>query len=213
MPQTLQVIVLVRAAVVVVLVAAACCGCRRSFGYRAVGTAVGPGALGLVPDTAKVRSHRRVSGIVFLMFSIGLEFRLPQAKAMRLALFGVALAQAAITPVLAMISLQLFHHGWLAGLAPGGALAMRSTAIVSEMLVERRELRAARTRCYGGSLVPGSGRHRISVRHRNAGERRRRAQASLRAVRAQRAARPFARLAEGYRYQVEEGSRGCIRLR
>ena len=38
-------------------------------------------------------------GIVFLMFSIGLEFSLPQLRAMRRAVFGLGLAQVAITTV------------------------------------------------------------------------------------------------------------------
>jgi Kef-type K+ transport system membrane component KefB len=38
-------------------------------------------------------------GVVFLMFSIGLEFSLPQLRAMRRAVFGLGLAQVAITTV------------------------------------------------------------------------------------------------------------------
>jgi CPA2 family monovalent cation:H+ antiporter-2 len=141
MPQTLQLILLVLAAVVVVVVACRLLRLPPILGYLAVGTAVGPRALGLVPDTANVRSIAEF-GIVFLMFSIGLEFSLPQVKAMRRAVFGLGLAQVAITTVLAMIGLHLFHYGWLAGFALGGALAMSSTAIVSKMLVERMELGA-----------------------------------------------------------------------
>src|SRR5215831_9904021 len=139
MPQTLQLILLVLAAVVVVVVACRLLRLPPILGYLAVGTAVGPRALGLVPDTANVRSIAEF-GVVFLMFSIGLEFSLPQLKAMRRALFGLGLAQVAITTILAMIGLHLFHYGWLTGFALGGALAMSSTAIGSKMLVERMEL-------------------------------------------------------------------------
>jgi CPA2 family monovalent cation:H+ antiporter-2 len=139
MPQTMQLILLVLAAVVVVVVACRLLRLPPILGYLAVGTAVGPRALGLVPDSANVRSIAEF-GIVFLMFSIGLEFSLPQLKAMRRALFGLGLAQVAITTILAMIGLHLFHYGWLTGFALGGALAMSSTAIGSKMLVERMEL-------------------------------------------------------------------------
>jgi len=139
MPQTLQLILVVLAAVVVVVVACRLLRLPPILGYLAVGTAVGPRALGLVPDTANVRSIAEF-GVVFLMFSIGLEFSLPQLKAMRRALFGLGLAQVAITTILAMIGLHLFHYGWLTGFALGGALAMSSTAIGSKMLVERMEL-------------------------------------------------------------------------
>jgi monovalent cation:H+ antiporter-2, CPA2 family len=74
------------------------------------------------------------------MFSIGLEFSLPQLKTMSRAVFGLGLAQVSITVVLSMLALNLLHYGWLAGFVLGGALAMSSTAIVSKILAERNEL-------------------------------------------------------------------------
>src|SRR5437879_13108137 len=132
MPQTLQLLRIVLAASVLVVVA-----CRRLrlppiLGYLAVGIAVGPRALGWVPENADVRSLAEF-GIVFLMFSIGLEFSLPQLKSMRRAVFGLGLAQVAITTVAAMIVSHLLGYRWLAGLALGGAVAMSSTAIVSKL--------------------------------------------------------------------------------
>src|SRR4029077_7601275 len=111
-----------------------------------------PHALGWVPDNADVRDLAEF-GIVFLMFSIGLEFSLPQLKAMRRAVFGLGLAQVAITTAVAMFSLHLLGYRWLAGLALGGALAMSSTAIVSKMLAERKELGTAHGRDVVGLLL------------------------------------------------------------
>ena len=87
------------------------------------------------------------------MFSIGLEFSLPQLKAMRRAVFGLGLAQVAITTAAAMVALHLVGYGWQAGFALGGALAMSSTAIVSKMLAERMEIASPHGRDIMGILL------------------------------------------------------------
>src|SRR5438552_4733417 len=152
MPQTLQLILIVLAAAVVVVVACRLLRLPPILGYLAVGIAVGPRALGWVPENADVRSLAEF-GIVFLMFSIGLEFSLPQLKSMRRAVFGLGLAQVAITTAVALAVLPLFGLGWQAGLALGGAWAMSSTAIVSKMLGERMELATPHGRDIMGILL------------------------------------------------------------
>ena len=152
MPRTLQLILLLLAAAVVAIVA-----CRRLrlppiLGYLVVGVAVGPHALGWVPDNADVRDLAEF-GIVFLMFSIGLEFSLPQLNAMRRAVFGLGLAQVVITTIIAMVGLHLLGYSWLAGFTLGGAMAMSSTAIVSKMLAERTELNSVHGRDVMGTLL------------------------------------------------------------
>jgi K+:H+ antiporter len=152
MPQTLQLILLLLAAAVVAVVACRLLRLPPILGYLAVGIAVGPHALAWVPDNADVRDLAEF-GIVFLMFSIGLEFSLPQLKAMRRAVFGLGLAQVAITTVAVMVTLHFMGYRWLAGLALGGAMAMSSTAIVSKMLAERTELNTAHGRDAMGILL------------------------------------------------------------
>src|ERR1700682_6528440 len=125
-PQTLQLILLLLASAVVVVVACRLLRLPPILGYLVVGIAVGPHALGWVPDDANVRDLAEF-GVVFLMFSIGLEFSLPQLKTMRRAVFGLGLAQVAITTLVAMVGLHFLRFGWLAGFALGGALAMSST--------------------------------------------------------------------------------------
>src|SRR5437660_9019869 len=152
MPQTLQLILLLLAAAVVVVVACRLLRLPPILGYLAVGIAVGPHALALVPSSADVRDLAEF-GIVFLMFSIGLEFSLPQLKAMRRAVFGLGLAQVAITTLAAMVLLHLFGAGWQAGFALGGMLAMSSTAIVSKMLAEKMEIATPHGRDVMGILL------------------------------------------------------------
>jgi len=145
MPHILQVILLLLAASVVVVIACRLLHLPPILGYLVVGVALGPHAFGWVPDNAGVRDLAEF-GIVFLMFSIGLEFSLPQMKTMRRAVFGLGLAQVAITTAFAMLGLYLLGYGWLAGITLGGALAMSSTAIVSKMLSEKNELNSAHGR-------------------------------------------------------------------
>src|SRR6185369_6511568 len=139
MPHTLVLIITLLAAAVVVVVVCRLARLPLIVGYLVVGVAVGPHALAWVPydDTTRYIAE---FGVVFLMFSVGLEFSLPQLRAMRRAVFGLGLAQVVITTVGAMVVLHFLGYGWHVGMVLGGALAMSSTAIVSKMLAERMEL-------------------------------------------------------------------------
>ena len=108
-------------------------------GYLVVGFIAGPAMMKLVPDGADTRFLGEI-GIVFLMFSIGLEFSLPKLRAMRHLVFGVGLAQVVVTMLLVAGLVVGLTGQPLTGLAVAGALAMSSTAIVSKLLTERLEL-------------------------------------------------------------------------
>ena len=116
-------------------------------GYLAVGAVIGPYSTGLVSDAQSLEGLAEF-GVVFLMFTVGLEFSLPQLLAMRKIVFGLGLAQVSISILgsiiitLAIVFLlpSLGTTSWQAALAMGGAWAMSSTAIVSKMLAERMEL-------------------------------------------------------------------------
>ncbi|MDB5118716.1 MAG: potassium transporter, partial [Mucilaginibacter sp.] len=116
-------------------------------GYLVVGIAIGPHALGLVGNNDATHGLAEY-GVVFLMFSIGLEFSLPKLMAMRRIVFGLGFAQVILTIAAAMVFgwatayvlPQFIRMSWEAAFALGGALAMSSTAIVSKILTERVEL-------------------------------------------------------------------------
>ena len=152
MPHSLVLIITLLAAAVFVVVVCRLVRLPPILGYLVVGVLVGPHALAWVPydDTTRYVAE---FGIVFLMFSIGLEFSLPQLRAMRRAVFGLGLSQVAITTVVAMVALHFVGYGWQAGLVLGGALAMSSTAIVSKMLAERMELGTPHGRDIMGILL------------------------------------------------------------
>ena len=152
MPATLHLVLILLAAAVVVVVACRLARLPPILGYLAVGIVLGPHALAWVPDDADTHYLGEI-GIVFLMVSIGLEFSLPQLRAMRRAVFGLGLAQVTITTLVGIVALQLAGYGWQVGLVLGGALAMSSTAIVSKMLAERMELGTPHGRDVMGILL------------------------------------------------------------
>ncbi|PTN11755.1 monovalent cation:proton antiporter family protein [Nitrosomonas aestuarii] len=108
-------------------------------GYLLAGVIIGPHALGWVPETEETR-HLAEFGVVFLMFSIGLEFSLSKLVTMKRIVFGFGTSQVVISILLVMAITWFLDMDWRIGLALGGALAMSSTAIVIKMLSERLEL-------------------------------------------------------------------------
>ncbi len=139
----LEITLLLLAAVVVGVVAFRLLQMPPLLAYLAVGIVIGPHALGLVPDLEDTR-YLAEFGVVFLMFSIGLEFSLARLRTMRRLVLGLGGAQVTLTVVSTMAA------GWLVGryfgvglagaFALGGALAMSSTAIVMKMMAERAQV-------------------------------------------------------------------------
>jgi monovalent cation:H+ antiporter-2, CPA2 family len=139
MPHTLQSILVLLASAVVVVVLCRISRLPAILGYLVIGVVVGPFGLRWIPDNETTRFFAEF-GIVFLLFSIGLEFSLGQLKAMRRAVFGLGLTQVVATTLIAMAAFRWFWGSWQIGFVLGGALAMSSTAIASKMLTERNEL-------------------------------------------------------------------------
>ena len=129
-------------------------------GYLLVGIVIGPYGLRLADENETTHTLAEL-GVVFLMFSIGLEFSLPKLSSMRRAVFGLGMAQVLLTIVATMVFgwavaylvPQLTNISWRAAFALGGALAMSSTAIVSKMLTERLELESPHGRQIIGILL------------------------------------------------------------
>ncbi|MDE2287810.1 MAG: monovalent cation:proton antiporter-2 (CPA2) family protein [Burkholderiales bacterium] len=127
-----------------------------TLGYLVVGVIIGPHAFGVVGDSERMQ-YLAEFGVVFLMFSIGIEFSLPKLKAMRRVVLGLGVSQVVLTilaSVLAGFAINWWYPlSWQASLALGGALAMSSTAIVSKLLSERLELESEHGRNIMGVLL------------------------------------------------------------
>jgi monovalent cation:H+ antiporter-2, CPA2 family len=148
----LSLIVIVLAASVVTVGVCRRLGLPSLLGYLAVGMLLGPHAFKLIPDSAQAKSIAEY-GVVFLMFSIGLEFSLPQFRSMRRVVLGLGGAQYALTLLLfASIALALTQT-LASSIVLAAALAMSSTAIGIKLLAERNELSAPVSRPVIGVLL------------------------------------------------------------
>jgi CPA2 family monovalent cation:H+ antiporter-2 len=152
MTDTLPLILLLLAAAVVVVVIFRMMGLPPILGYLLVGAVLGPHAAGWVPDTEQTR-HLAEFGVVFLMFSIGLEFSLARLYSMKRIVFGLGAVQVVVSTLVATLLARFAGIPWLAGLALGGALSMSSTAMLSKLLTERGELYAPHGREVIGVLL------------------------------------------------------------
>lgn len=121
-------------------------------GYLLVGIVIGPHALRWIPANANTDVLGEI-GVVFLMFSIGLEFSLPKLKAMKQSVLGMGGAHLGITLLVVMLGAWYLDLSWQSGLILGAALTMSSTAIVSKLLAERLELEKPHGRHVFGVLL------------------------------------------------------------
>ncbi|MDR0478807.1 MAG: cation:proton antiporter [Burkholderiaceae bacterium] len=131
-------------------------------GYLLAGVVMEPHTLGLAfgQDADSIK-HLAEYGVVFLMFVIGLEFSLPRLRAMRRHVFGLGLAQVALTMLIATLAAAAlarwlpgrWHLGWRQALALSGTMAMSSTAIVVKLMADRMELESAHGQRVMGVLL------------------------------------------------------------
>ncbi len=109
-----------------------------SLGYLLVGVILGPHTIGptvYVPEFQTLAEF----GVVFLLFTIGLNYSLPQLHALRHQILGLGTGQVVFTTA------AVGSIAWLAGLPVaaafviGAVFAQSSTIIISSLLAERGE--------------------------------------------------------------------------
>ena len=152
MTSTLELVLIFLASAVLVVVVFRMLHLPPLLGYLLAGIVIGPHALGWIPESKEGR-YLAEFGVVFLMFSIGLEFSLPKLFQMRRTVFGLGLSQVALTLAAGLAACVLAGLGWKPGLVLGGALAMSSTAIVVRMYAERLQLETPHGRQVVGVLL------------------------------------------------------------
>ncbi|CAM3643644.1 monovalent cation:proton antiporter family protein [Parendozoicomonas haliclonae] len=120
--------------------------------YLMVGIALGPTATGIIDTSFDITLLAEI-GVVFLLFSLGLEFSLANVLAMRRIVFGLGGLQVMICTLL------IGFCGLMLGFSPVGTLVMAaglslsSTAIVSKELTRRNELRSNHGQLAIGTLI------------------------------------------------------------
>ena len=139
MLNTLEFVLLLLAAAVVLVGMFRSMNLPPVLGYLLVGALGGPHALNLM-QSSEDASHLAEFGVVFLMFSIGLEFSLGRLMAMKRIVFGLGMVQVIGSVAVVTLIGGLSGLSWTASFALGGILAMSSTAILSKLLTDRMEL-------------------------------------------------------------------------
>ena len=139
MLNTLEFVLLLLAAAVVLVGLFRSMNLPPVLGYLLVGALGGPHALNLM-QSSEDASHLAEFGVVFLMFSIGLEFSLGRLMAMKRIVFGLGMVQVIGSVAVVTLIGGLNGLSWTASFALGGILAMSSTAILSKLLTDRMEL-------------------------------------------------------------------------
>lgn len=108
-------------------------------GYLVAGILIGPHVLRLITDPTETQFLGEI-GVLFLLFTIGLELSLQRLQSLKNYVFGLGISQVLLTGI------AFTFIGLWAGLSKeaallvGGALALSSTAVVLQVLVDRREL-------------------------------------------------------------------------
>jgi CPA2 family monovalent cation:H+ antiporter-2 len=108
-------------------------------GYLCVGLMIGPTAFDWVNESEELPDLAEL-GVVFLLFSLGLEFSLSKMLALRQVVFGLGSLQVLVSGIVLGGLLILFGMPTTPALLLGAGLALSSTAIVSKELSSLGEL-------------------------------------------------------------------------
>lgn len=124
---------------------------NQVLGFLVIGCLFGPYGLGSFVADYSWLSHISFSriegvrvlaelGIVFLMFTIGLELSVERLIAMRHWVFGVGTMQVVVTGLVITAIAYYFGNSTESAVILGMVLSFSSTAVVMQLLVQRREL-------------------------------------------------------------------------
>lgn len=124
----------------------------ESLGYLFVGIILGPTTSGLIQQDFDIALLAEI-GVVFLLFTLGLEFSMKTIMAMKKEVFGLGGLQVALTGSGIFGVLMFFDFEPLTSLVCASALALSSTAIVSKELTQRNEIRSRQGQLAIGVLL------------------------------------------------------------
>jgi len=111
-------------------------------GFIVAGMVVGPFGTGLVGSTPASRQITEL-GVIFLMFTIGLEFSFAKLRQLRSSFLGLGLPQVIGTLVLAALIIKYsLNFPWSKSIFLGCLVSLSSTAIVMKLLQDARETAA-----------------------------------------------------------------------
>ena len=109
-----------------------------SLAYLLVGLVLGPHTPGVVMEPGPIQAVAEF-GIVFLLFTIGLNFSLPQIHALRHQVLGLGTGQVALTTAVVGLLAWLIGLPAAAAFVVGAVFAQSSTTIISKQLADQGE--------------------------------------------------------------------------
>jgi CPA2 family monovalent cation:H+ antiporter-2 len=121
-------------------------------GYLIVGMLLGPHALGMLDDDESIRRLAEI-GVVFLVFTLGLEFSFARMVAMKSEVLGIGGLQVLLTTAVVGAAAWAFGATLPVAIVLGGAVSMSSTAIVLRQLGDQLELSRTHSRLAIGILL------------------------------------------------------------
>lgn len=122
-------------------------------GYLVTGAVIGPFGLGLLVDDLPWLGYAVIAdidgvkalaelGVIFLLFMIGLELSFDRLWRMRRLVFGLGGAQVVITGIAIGAIAFAWGNSASTSIVLGACLALSSTAIVMQLLIDRRQVGA-----------------------------------------------------------------------
>ncbi|TVR95750.1 MAG: potassium transporter KefB [Rhodospirillales bacterium] len=102
-------------------------------GYLAAGVIIGPGGLGLIADVEAPQAIGAL-GVVFLMFTLGLEFTRERLRLTPAGVYGLGIAKVLVTATALATAAAYAGFDWPVAVLIGASLALSSTAIVLPVL-------------------------------------------------------------------------------
>jgi len=121
-------------------------------GYLAAGLLVGPYGFALITDVEHIKTFAEF-GVVFLLFTIGLEFSVSLLIRMKGTVLGLGGAQVFVTSAATTAVAYYVGISFESALVLGGVIAMSSTALVTKQLVDQVELHTRHGRNSLGILL------------------------------------------------------------
>ncbi|HEX7417044.1 MAG TPA: monovalent cation:proton antiporter-2 (CPA2) family protein [Steroidobacteraceae bacterium] len=121
-------------------------------GYLAAGIVIGPWVLGVVRNVENILQFSEF-GVVLLLFIIGLELQPSRLWVLRRTVFGLGALQAVLTTTLITLFARLLGLPWMTALIAGFGLSLSSTALVLQLLAERKQLSTEHGRSAFGILL------------------------------------------------------------
>ena len=108
-------------------------------GYLIAGIIVSPNSPGITADYGVVKECAEI-GVILLMFSVGLHFKVNDLIAVKkIAVFG-AVSQIVISTLISAILVKILGWSWIAGIVFGISISVASTVVLTRVLSDNKTL-------------------------------------------------------------------------